>query len=131
MPLFERPFRQRVSEAWKRFSKGERELRQFIQQKAESKVIMEKLDEFLSVAFEEVYAEVGFNGEKYDLILNLEGDWSRLFSLTYFQKQAPKDVLEHWNILVGRQSREEELSDYQINVWGNMVCAKDIQVWLT
>lgn len=131
MPLFERPFRQRVSEAWKRFSKGERELRQFIQQKVESEVIMEKLDEFLSVAFEEVYAEVGFNGEKYDLILNLEGDWSRLFSLTYFQKQAPKDVLEHWNILVGRQSREEELSDYQINVWGNMVCAKDIQVWLT
>lgn len=131
MPLFERSFRQRVYEAWERFAKGEVELRQLIQQKAESEVIMEKLDEFLSVAFEKVYAEVGFNGEKYDLILNLEGDWSRLFSSTYFQRQAPKEVLEHWNILVGRQSREKDLSDYRIYIWGDTVWAKDIQVWMT
>ena len=26
-----------------------------------------------------------------------------LFELVYFQKHAPKEVLEHWNILVGRQ----------------------------
>ena len=49
---------------------------------------------------------MGFNGEKHELILTPEGDKVKLFELVYFQKHAPKEVLEHWNILVGRQPPE-------------------------
>lgn len=129
LPLFERPFRTRVRECWEHFSKGEARLRQLIDQKADSESITEQLDALLTPAFEIVYAEVGFNGEKHELILNLEGDWSRLFALTYFKKQAPESVLQYWDILVGRQSRGEKLENYQLRAADNSVCANDIQVW--
>ena len=57
----------------------------------------------LNQAFDEISFEMGFNGEKHELILTPEGDKVKLFELIYFQKHAPKEVLEHWNILVGRQ----------------------------
>lgn len=131
LPLFERPFRVRVLECWDNFLKGEATLRQLIDQKADSEKIAEQLDDLLTPAFETVYAEVGFNGKKYELILNLEGDWSRLFLLTYFQKQAPKEALEHWDILVGRQSRDEKLENYQLRISDKTINAEDIQVWIT
>lgn len=129
LPLFQRPFRTRVRECWEHFAKNEARLRQLIDQKADSELITEQLDALLTPAFEIVYAEVGFNGEKHELILNLEGDWTRLFALTYFQKQAPESVLLHWDILVGRQSRWDKLDNYQLRIADNAVCAKDIQVW--
>ena len=61
----------------------------------------------LNQAFDEISFEMGFNGEKYELILTPEGDKVKLFELVYFQKHAPKEVLEHWNILVGRQPSPE------------------------
>ena len=129
LPMFQRPFRVRVREGWETFSKGEAKLRQLIDKKAGSDAVTGQLDALLTPVFEVVYAEVGFNGEKYELILNLEGDWSRLFSLTYFQEKAPKNVLEHWDILVGRQSRDEKLQNYQLRISDNSVCAEDIQIW--
>ena len=47
----------------------------------------------------EISFEMGFNGEKYELILTPEGDKVKLFELVYFQKHAPKEMLKHWNIL--------------------------------
>ena len=105
LPMFQRPFRMRVREGWEKFLKGVEKLRALIDQKADGEVIGECFADLLSPAFEKVYAEVGFNGEKHELILNLEGSWSRLFSLIYFKRHAPEEVLAHWNILVGRQSR--------------------------
>lgn len=128
---FQKPFRERVSECWETFSSGEAKLRQRIDQKAGSEQITELLDALLTPAFDRVYAEVGFNGEKHDLILNLEGDWSRLFALTYFKKHAPESVLQYWNILVGRQSHGQSLDNYGIQIGGSTVYAKDIQVWTT
>ena len=129
--LSPKPFRERVTECWEVFSRGEATLRQLIDQKADSEQITEQLDALLTPAFDRVYAEVGFNGEKHDLILNLEGDWSRLFALTYFKKHAPENVLQHWNILVGRQSHGQSLDNYGIQIGGSTVYAKDIQVWIT
>lgn len=133
LPMFQRPFRVRVREGWEKFLKGEKKLRALIDQKADSEVIAEHFADLLSPAFEDVYAEVGFNGEKYELILNLEGSWSRLFSLTYFKRHAPEEVLKHWNILVGRQSREsrseKNLEKYGVRMSGNAVCANEILVW--
>ena len=68
--------------------------------------IMEKCGRALKLALPSPAFELGFNGEKYELILSPEGLRSRLFPLVYFQRQAPEPVLEHWNILVGRQPSE-------------------------
>lgn len=129
LPLFQKPFRERVIECWEIFSRGEAKLRQLIDQKAGSELITEQLDALLTPAFDSVYAEVGFNGKKHDLILNLEGDWSRLFTLTYFKKHAPENVLQYWNILVGRQSHGQGLDNYGIQIGGSTVYARDIQIW--
>lgn len=99
-------FRLRVHACWEHFLQGEEQLRQLIDQKADSEAIAERIASLLTPAFNDVSAEVGFNGEKHELILNLDGNWARVFPLIYFQKQAPAKVLEHWNILIGRQSRE-------------------------
>ena len=129
LPLFEIPFSRRVEEGWRHFLEEEAELRRLIDGKREGDEIGEQLEILLCPIFTEVYAEVGFHEGKYDLILNLEGDWSRLFPLVYFKKQAPKEVLEHWNILVGRQARDEESGDFQLRIEEDMVSAGDFQVW--
>ena len=67
----------------------------------------------LNLVFDEISFEMGFNGEKYELILTPEGDKVKLFELVYFQKHAPKEVLEHWNILVGRQPIREHRPAYR------------------
>ena len=76
-----------------------------------------------------MYAEVGLHEGKYDLILNLEGDWSRLFPLVYFKRRAPKEVLKNWNILVGRQARDEKSGSFQLRIEEDLVSEEDFQVW--
>lgn len=129
LPLFEIPFRERVREGWKNFMKDEAELRRLIDERTGGEEIGEQLEILLCPVFTEVYAEVGFHEGKYDLILNLEGDWSRLFPLTFFKRQAPREVLEHWNILVGRQARDEKSGDFQLRIEEDLVSAEDFQVW--
>lgn len=128
LPMFQRPFCVRVREGWEKFMKGEEKLRALIDQKADHEMIAEYFADLLAPAFKDVFAEVGFNGEKHELILNLEGAWWRLFAVTYFQRHAPEEVLRHWDILVGRQSREHK-SDYGVQISDNAVCANEIQVW--
>lgn len=129
-PIFDRPFRQRVQEGWQNFLQKEATLRECIDTNMESEAIMGLLDSILSSVFSEVYAEVGYNGEKYDLILNLEGDWSRLFPLVYFKNHAPGEVFEHWNILVGRQAHIENLGACAVRIYGESVSAEDLKVWI-
>lgn len=130
LPLFQKPFRTRVQEGWEHFLKEEGKLRQLMDSKADSQVMMEQLTALLDPIFDKVSAEVGAHGGKYDLVLTLEGDWQRLFPLTYFQKQAPKEVLERWNIFVGRQAQAQDMSEYGINMGGDSVYAKDIRAWI-
>ena len=129
LPLFELPFDRRVEEGWKHFLIEEAELRRLIDERADSEEISEQLEILLCPVFTVVYAEVGFHEGKYDLILNLEGDWSRLFPLVYFKKRAPKEVLELWNILVGRQARDEKNGDFQLKTGNDLVSAEDFQIW--
>ena len=129
LPLFELPFRERVREGWKNFLKDEAELRRLIYERAGGEEIGEQLEILLCPVFTEVYAEVGLHEGKYDLILNLEGDWSRLFPLVYFKRRAPKEVLKNWNILVGRQARDEKSGSFQLRIEEDLVSEEDFQVW--
>lgn len=50
---------------------------------------------------------------------------SRLFPLVYFQRQAPKSVLKHWNIWVGRQPAK----GFALRAGKIEVRAEDVQMW--
>ena len=64
-------------------------------------------------------------GEKYELILSADGNRSALFPLVYFQRRAPESVLEHWNILVGRQPS----AGFSLQAGELQVQAEDVLVW--
>ena len=81
----------------------------------------------LNLVFDEISFEMGFNGEKYELILTPEGDKVKLFELVYFQKHAPKEVLEQWNILVGRQPLQN-IGLRTDDGWD--ISGEDVQIWL-
>ena len=128
LPRFEKNFRERTQEAWAAFSQIEAELRQIIDtdethQRGEE--LVEKCGNALKTALRDTSFELGFNGEKHELILSPERLRSRLFPLVYFQKQAPESVLEHWNIWVGRQPCE----GFELRAGEIEVRAEDVQMW--
>ena len=128
LPRFQRNFRERTQEAWEAFVQGEAELRGLMDQEdrdAVAEELIAKCDAILHLAFETIAFEMGYNGEKYELILTPEGDRTRLFELVYFQRHAPADVRKQWNILVGRQKTAGfalRIDDWEIE-------AQDVQVW--
>ena len=128
LPRFEKNFRERTRESWAAFSQIEAELRQIMDtdkthQRGEE--LIEKCGNALKTALRDTSFELGFNGEKHELILSPEGLRSRLFPLVYFQKQAPESVLEHWNIWVGRQPCE----GFELRAGEIEVRAEDVQMW--
>ncbi|OUQ26425.1 hypothetical protein B5E80_02235 [Flavonifractor sp. An135] len=130
LPRFSACFRERTAAAWENFAEREGQLRQ-IMDEDETHTRGEKLiracEAILNQAFDDISFELGFNGETYELILTPEGDKVKLFELVYFQKHAPKSVLEHWNILVGRQPLQSiglRTED------GCEISGDDVQIWL-
>lgn len=129
LPRFEKNFRERTEEAWAAFAGVEAELRAIMDTddlRERGEEIMEKCGTALKTAFSSPAFEIGFNGEKYELILSTEGSRSGLFPLVCFRKQAPESVLEHWNILVGRQPSAE----FSLRSGTDEVCPEDVQVWV-
>ena len=128
LPRFEKNFRERTQEAWAAFTQIEAELRQIMDtdkthQRGEE--LIEKCGNALKTALRDTSFELGFNGEKYELILSAEGLRSRLFPLVYFQQQAPESVLKHWNIWVGRQPCE----GFELRAGDIKVQAEDVHMW--
>lgn len=129
LPMFSECFRERTESAWEAFAAQEAQLRRMMDEDKTHErgdELIARCEKILKQTFDEIAFEMGFNGEKYELILTPEGAKVKLFELVYFQKHAPQQVLEHWNILVGRQpSRNIGLRS---NVWE--VSGDDVQVWL-
>mgnify|MGYP001083928416 FL=1 len=128
LPVGIKPFRARTEEAWDDFLEGEKELRELMDQEDREAVgekLVDRCAELLSTAFADVAFELGHNGEKYELILVPEGDRTRLFQLAYFQKRAPKELLDKWNILVGRTRS----SGFGLRMNGQDITPEDVQVW--
>ena len=130
LPQFWECFRERTENWWETFAEMEAELRQMMDEDKDhtrGAEIVAQMEETLNLVFDEISFEMGFNGEKHELILTPEGDKVKLFELVYFQKHAPKEVLEHWNILVGRQP----IRDIGLRTddgWD--ISGDDVQIWL-
>ena len=125
LPLDQKPFRVRTEEGWASFLAGEHELRTLMDRESVSEQLVERCSELLAPAFSAPAFELGRNGEKYELILVPEGDRTRLFQLAYFQRRAPKELLDRWNILVGRTRSRS----FGLRMFGQEVTLKDVQVW--
>ena len=130
LPQFSECFRERTESTWKDFARQEAQLRRMMDEDKDhtrGQELVDRVEGILNQAFDEISFEMGVGGEKYELILTPEGDKVKLFELIYFQKHAPKEVLEHWNILVGRQPlpniglRTED---------GWNISGDDVQIWL-
>ena len=130
LPQFWECFRERTENCWETFAEMEAELRQMMDEDKDhtrGAELVAQMQETLNLVFDEISFEMGFNGEKYELILTPEGDKVKLFELVYFQKHAPKEVLEHWNILVGRQP----LQNIGLRTENGLdISGEDVQIWL-
>ena len=129
LPRFEKNFRERTQEAWVAFAGIEGELRAIMEAdklRERSEEIIEKCSGALELALSSPAFELGFNGEKYELILSAEGSRAGLFPLVYFQCHAPASVREHWNILVGRQPSAE----FSLRSGPDEIRPEDVQVWV-
>ena len=129
-PWFSMCFRERTESAWKDFAEHEAQLRRMMDEDKDhtrGQELVDRVEGILNQAFDEISFEMGFNGEKYELILTPEGDKVKLFELIYFQNHAPKEVLEHWNILVGRQPLQN-IGLRTEDGWN--VSGDDVQIWL-
>ncbi len=130
LPQFSECFRERTEDWWETFAEMEAELRQMMDDDKDhtrGAEIVAQMEETLNLVFDEISFEMGFNGEKYELILTPEGDKVKLFELVYFQKHASKEVLEHWNILVGRQPIQN-IGLRTEDGWN--ISGDDVQIWL-
>jgi len=130
LPQFSECFRERTEDWWETFAEMEAELRQMMDDDKDhtrGAEIVNQMQGALNQAFDEISFEMGFNGEKHELILTPEGDKVKLFELIYFQKHAPKEVLEHWNILVGRQPLQN-IGLRTDDGWD--ISGEDVQIWL-
>lgn len=126
LPLFSRPFRIRVQEAWLAFSEAEEELRALMDAGSDhGEELIERCSSALHIAFDDLSFELGKGGEKYELILTPEGMRAKLFPLVYFARHAPASVREHWDIHVGRTASlgfALRTDDYTIEM-------TDVAVW--
>ena len=126
LPLFQRPFRSRVQEAWTAFAQAETELRALMDSDEDrGEELIARVEDILRIAFDDVSFELGKGGAKYELILTPEGMRTKLFSLVYFARLAPVSVREHWDIRVGRTASVSfalRTGDYSIEM-------KDVAVW--
>ena len=130
LPQFWECFRDRTENWWETFAEMEAELCQMMDEDKDhtrGAELVSQMQETLNLVFDEISFEMGFNGEKYELILTPEGDKVKLFELVYFQKHAPKEVLEHWNILVGRQPLQN-IGLRTEDGWD--ISGDDVQIWL-
>lgn len=130
LPQFSECFQKRTENWWETFAEMEAELRQMMDNDKDhtrGAELVAQMEETLNLVFDEISFEMGFNGEKYELILTPEGDKVKLFELVYFQKHAPKEVLEHWKILVGRQPLQN-IGLRTEDGWE--ISGEDVQIWL-
>ena len=130
LPQFSECFRVRTESTWKDFARQEAQLRRMMDEDKDhtrGQELVDRVEGILNQAFDEISFEMGVGGEKYELILTPEGDKVKLFELVYFQKHAPKEVLEHWNILVGRQPIRN-IGFRTDDGWD--ISGEDVQIWL-
>lgn len=121
-------FKERVAKFWNAFEEKESEVRKMMDDKVDGDTLLAFMDEILSIAFHEVFFEMGVNDEgRYELILTPEGDRARLFSLEYWLKQAPKALWEKWNFYSTKPRKAE--GGFKISMYGTELSTDNSSIY--
>lgn len=123
-------FKERVNDFWKHFEKEEASIRELMDAKAESNKLIDRVNEVLSVAFNNAYFELGQNEEnKYELILTPEGDHSKLLPLQYWLEAAPEKLKQTWNFYSSKPGKAGD--SFELRMYDTSVSLKDVQIYTT
>lgn len=128
-PVKRRAFRDRVREFWKVFSEKEKELREKIDNKEKIEDAVEFVSQMLNIAFSEPCFEMGFNGQKHELILSAEGIYQRLFRMQYWKEHAPEALSDRWNFIVGRPACSGS-GNWGVSMYDHCIAIEDAVVWI-
>lgn len=125
LPDFQENFRQRTIRAWEAFAAREAELRRMMDEDR-TEEMMALCGDILRLAIENASFEIGVGGQRPELILIPEGDRVKLFELDYFRRHAPAEVLEHWDVQIGRQpSTDTALCNDDLTITD-----EDVRIWV-
>lgn len=103
LPIFERPFAQRVTEAWNAFVKNEATLRKDLEEFKETEfdyALSAHITSIIRIALS--YADMTVADDSQGrgvLCMSVGRDVCDLFRLTYFASQMPESLKEHWAVL--------------------------------
>lgn len=123
-------FKERTKLAWEKFLAKEEMYRSLAQNELGEERGGEVFDELLDLfdeAIDGIVFEIGFNGEKTEIIFSPHCMRTTLFMLDYFVSHAPETVKKNWNLIVGRKMRMENGA---ILVEDQKVSGADVKVLL-
>ena len=95
-------FRQRVEDFWQLFMEHEQELRYRMDSEANPS---QNSHAFMYRMLQNVFSRPIFNlvrqADHYELMISPDGSGSRLYQLAYWRMQAPEEISENWEIILG------------------------------
>ena len=120
-------FKERTKLFWEKFSEQEKEIRQLIDNISaiDSKELIDKVGNIVSVAFTDQPFELGHNTEsnKYELIFSPNGNETILMQLMYLVEAMPNQLQENWTTYssspfshTSSQSLELHIKDQRVKV---------------
>lgn len=111
-PVQGKDFQSRAQMAWGHFEREEATLRQMVLQTQENQGdpddLMAKVQQILAPVFEDPACMIGFNGEKFELILSPSDFQPDLFPILCFLQKAPTHLLAQWNFVCGQPRWPED-----------------------
>lgn len=126
-----RDFEARAQMAWAHFEREEATLRQMVLQTQEnqgnSDDLMVTVQQILAPVFEDPACMIGFNGEKFELILSPSDFQPELFPILYFLQKAPAHLQAQWNFVCGQPRWPEDEALPLPN--GTPLRWPEVQVW--
>ncbi len=121
-------FRQRVEDFWQLFQEHEYELRYLMdteEDPAQSRRFMYRL--LLNVFTRPVF-NLRRQEDHYELVVSPDGSGSRLYQLAYWRMQAPEELAEHWELILGVPPVEFP-EQAMLELDHMTLLASNIQVW--
>lgn len=124
----ENTFRQRVADFWHLFAEQEYEIRYLLSAGNSPGKAVFDMEQLLRIAFTTPVFDLKQRDDYFELVLSPEGNGSRLYQMAYWRAQAPEELLEQWDFVVGRPPAGEDrpLAMEVEHIW---LQADEISVW--
>ena len=126
-------FNEKARRAWSLFARKEESIRQVLDQTRQGTVTREEqsralrwVHQALEIVIHDLNFELGYDNDRYALILSANGHKRELFVLAHFARMLPESLHALWRVKVGRQG---EVKNLALRVFSQEITPKDIRVW--